>query len=274
MIKLNLGRNCLKIILRTYGIKEIFVPYYSCNTIWKAIREENCKIKFYHINRNFMPDCQFAENDYILYINYYGLFCENVKKLTAKYKNIIIDNSQSFYSEPQGIASFNSLRKFLPVQNGAYLWGTDNFSEEIFIDELKLQTTDANQDYEKFKSNEIILNTEKIKKISPEVEKIISNFDFSKDKNTRIKYFRLYKEFFDKYNLIELPELKDNIPFCYPLCTDNTEVIQKLNQNNITIIKLWNEFPKDFPEHKFINNVGALPLYNELTAEKIISCFQ
>ena len=144
MIKLNLGRNCLKIIIRTYGIKEIFIPYYSCKTIWQSVREENCKIRFYHIDENFMPADEFNQNDFILYINYFGLFENNVKKLCQKYKNIILDNTQSFYSQHQGIASFNSLRKFFPVQNGAYLFGIDKITENFQDDELKLELEENN----------------------------------------------------------------------------------------------------------------------------------
>ena len=86
-LKLNLGRNCLRMIIRLYGIKEIFVPYYSCKTIWSAIKKENCKIKFYHIDENFMPVEDFKQDDYILYINYFGLFEENCKMLISQYNN-------------------------------------------------------------------------------------------------------------------------------------------------------------------------------------------
>ena len=77
IIKLNLARNCLKYLVRIYGIKEIFVPYYSCDTVWKALRQEGCRLHFYHINKNFMPLCEFNKNDFILYINYFGLCDEN-----------------------------------------------------------------------------------------------------------------------------------------------------------------------------------------------------
>ena len=63
IIKLNTARNCLRYILRAYDIKEIFVPYYFCPTVKSAIRKENVKINFYHIDKNFMPVQNFGEND-------------------------------------------------------------------------------------------------------------------------------------------------------------------------------------------------------------------
>ena len=270
MIKLNLGRNCLKIIIRKYGIKEIFIPYYSCNTMWKAIKEENCKIKFYHIDKNFMPAKEFEGNDYVLYINYFGLFEKNVKKLCKKYKNIIVDNTQSFYSKPNGIASFNSLRKFFPVQNGAYLYGIENIRQDFPNDELNLKIANFNSDYEIFKENELKLNKENIKKISKNVEKIMNNFDFEKDKKLRISLYKKYSEIFDKYNLIKLPNLENNIPYCYPFCTNDTKIYELLNKNNISILKLWDKIPITFTKDKNLHNVGAFPLDNPELAGMIL----
>ena len=51
-IELNLARNCLKYIIRLYGIKQIFIPYFTCPVVWNAIREENCRVKFYHIGED------------------------------------------------------------------------------------------------------------------------------------------------------------------------------------------------------------------------------
>ena len=53
--KLNCGRNSIRFIIRTYNIKEIFIPYYTCPSVWQAIKREKCKIKFYHIDKNFLP---------------------------------------------------------------------------------------------------------------------------------------------------------------------------------------------------------------------------
>lgn len=285
MIKLNLGRSCLKVIIRTYGIKEIFIPYYSCKTIWQAIREEDCKIRFYHIDKDFMPDCEFSKDSYILYINYFGLFAKNCKILSKKYKNLITDNTQAFYAPIFGLATFNSLRKFFPVQNGAYLqikkeprmnFETDNLKlntgilcmqgDEIFrrhsealAEESSKQTTHNDKyyiNYEQFRQNELILNNEPIKLISGEVEKQMDDIDFESDKKRRIELFNLYAKEFNHYNLIKLPPLEDNIPYCYPLCTNNKDIAEKLSGK--TILRLWDDIPKSFPEYEFLYNVASL----------------
>ncbi len=283
--KFNLGRNCLKVIIRTYGIKEIFIPYYSCKTIWQAIRQENCKINFYHIDKDFMPMCEFPKDAYILYINYFGLFENNCRILSEKYKNLITDNTQAFYANHYGIASFNSLRKFFPVQNGAYLRIEKEPVLNFEHDSLKLKINEILRgkifrhsersaeskdfaplndvcggiiDYEQFKQNELTLNDEPIKLISPEVEAQMGKIDFEQDKDNRVEIFKQYSKVFDKYNLIKLPPLNDNIPYCYPLCTNDDKILQKLD--GMTILRLWDEIPQSFPEYEFVSNVASLPL--------------
>lgn len=258
MIKLNLGRNCLKVIIRTYGIKEIFIPYYSCKTIWHAVKEENCNINFYHIDENFMPMSEFPKDSFILYINYFGLFTHNCEVLAQKYKNLIADNTQAFYAPDYGIASFNSLRKFFPVQNGAYLKIDKELDLDYEQDDLNLQTAGMRENYELFRQNELTLNNERIKLISTNVEVRMGEVDFEQDKKQRVEMFKEYSTRFDRYNLIKLPPLNASIPYCYPLCTDDEKILKKFE--GIAILRLWDELPQSFSEYKFLHNVGALPL--------------
>ena len=111
-------------------------------------------------------------------------------------------------------------------------------------------------DYEQFRQNELILNNEPIKLISAEVEKQMNDIDFEGDKKRRIEMFNKYANEFGRYNLIKLPSLEDNIPYCYPLCTNNKEILQKLSGK--TILRLWDDIPKSFPEYEFLYNVASL----------------
>ena len=68
-ILVNSGRNALRYIIRLYKIKEIFVPAYTCQFVWLTLKEEGCKINFYHIDKNFMPQEEFNKNSHIIYNN-------------------------------------------------------------------------------------------------------------------------------------------------------------------------------------------------------------
>lgn len=259
IIKLNLARNCLRYLIKIYGIKEIFVPYYSCNSIWQAIKKENCRIKFYHINENFLPSVQFNKKNFILYINYFGLCDENCKNLSKIYPNLIVDNTHAFYSDNFGLATFNSLRKFFNVQNGAYLYTTEVLDEKFEEDKFLFSPVTMQKNYEKFVQNELILDNENIKYIYPEIEEEMLKIDFEKDKQNRIKRYKEYQQKYNEYNLIRL-NLNNQIPYCYPLSTNNDKIKQKISECNIPLLSLWGNISTKFSEYQFLNNTVALPL--------------
>ena len=192
------------------------------------------------------------------------------------FHNIIIDNTQAFYSSIAGIAGFNSYRKFFPVTNGASLFISDenkldkiNF-KDFEQDKLFLPDERIDTNYEKFKSNELKLNNEPIKLLSNITEEKMKNIDKNEDKQLRQKAFLKYSEKLNKYNLITIPELKNQIPYCYPFCSKDEKILTKIKKTKINILRMWDEIPKSFIEQSFLYNVGALPLYDENLVNNIL----
>lgn len=271
IIKLNLARNCLKYICKAYGINKILLPYYTCPVVWNSLREENCEVKFYHIDKDFLPTEKFKKNDFILYTNYFGINSKNCKKLAKKYPNIIIDNSQGFFSEPLGLASFNSLRKFFNVQNGAYLFTSKQLEQVFEVDKIELQPVSMQEDYEKFLKNELFLDSQKqIKTISPKVEKMMNDLDFETESIKRVRIFKQYEKVLKNFNNIQLDLNIGDIPYCYPFSPNSEIIKRKLWSKNLVLLQLWKNFPKSFVESEFLNDTIALPLDNAEYAEKII----
>lgn len=271
IIKLNLARNCLKYICKAYGINKILLPYYTCPVVWNSLREESCEVKFYHIDKDFLPTEKFKKNDFILYTNYFGINSKNCKKLAKKYPNIIIDNSQGFFSEPLGLASFNSLRKFFNVQNGAYLFTSKQLEQVFEVDKIELQPVSMQEDYEKFLKNELFLDAQKqIKTISPKVEKMMNDIDFEAESIKRVRIFKQYEKVLKNFNNIQLDLNSGDIPYCYPFSPNSEIIKRKLWSKNLVLLQLWKNFPKSFIESEFLNDTIALPLDNAEYAEKII----
>lgn len=271
IIKLNLARNCLKYICKAYGINKILLPYYTCPVVWNSLREENCEVKFYHIDKDFLPTEKFKKNDFILYTNYFGINSKNCKKLAKKYPNIIIDNSQGFFSEPLGLASFNSLRKFFNVQNGAYLFTSKQLEQVFEVDKIELQPVSMQEDYEKFLKNELFLDAQKqIKAISPKVEKMMNDLDFEAESIKRVRIFKQYEKVLKNFNNIQLDLNIGDVPYCYPFSPNSEIIKRKLWSKNLVLLQLWKNFPKSFIESEFLNDTIALPLDNAEYAEKII----
>lgn len=271
IIKLNLARNCLKYICKAYGINKILLPYYTCPVVWNSLREESCEVKFYHIDKDFLPTEKFKKNDFILYTNYFGINSKNCKKLAKKYPNIIIDNSQGFFSEPLGLASFNSLRKFFNVQNGAYLFTSKQLEQVFEVDKIELQPVSMQEDYEKFLKNELFLDAQKqIKTISPKVEKMMNDIDFEAESIKRVRIFKQYEKVLKNFNNIQLDLNIGDVPYCYPFSPNSEIIKRKLWSKNLVLLQLWKNFPKSFIESEFLNDTIALPLDNAEYADKII----
>ena len=186
VIKLNLARNCLKYLIQVYAIRRIYLPYYTCPVVWNSAREENCEVKFYHIDKDFLPTEKFED-------------------LAKKYPNLIVDNSHSFFCKPLGLASFNSLRKFFKVQNGAYLFTSKQLEQVFDVDKIELQPVSMQEDYEKFLKNELFLDSQQqIKAISPNVEKMMNNIDFDAESIKRVRIFKQYEKVLKNFNNIQL----------------------------------------------------------------------
>ena len=68
-LAINSARNGIKYAIRAFDIRELYVPYYTCPVVWQAISDEKCKILFYKINKNLLPEEKLPNNAYILYTN-------------------------------------------------------------------------------------------------------------------------------------------------------------------------------------------------------------
>lgn len=264
IIKLNSARNCLRYLVRAVGIKEIYVPYYLCFAVRDALYKENCKIKFYHIDLNFRPVISFPEFAYIIYPNYWGICGDIVNELSLRYRNLIIDNSHSFYSEPKGIASINSLRKFFPqLRDGAFLYTLINLNQEFPVDDYSYKFEKL-YDYELICRNEKRIDEAGIKKISKTTEEYYEKLDLAEEKKLRIKKFNKIREKYDSENLININIKENDAPFCYPFLAESkekaAEIVEEYKSKSIFIYKYWNNLPASYFENIFYNRLVCIPI--------------
>ena len=251
--ELNTARNCLRIIIRTYGIKEIFIPYYICPTIWQACRAEKCAVKFYHIDNNFYPAIKFPKDSYILYPNYFGINSKNVIKLSSIYPNLIVDNAHAAYMPHYGLASFYSYRKFFNVADGAKLY----INKEIILPKDEYIYKATPKTYDNYIKNEVRLNNEEPKFINDISKNIINNTDFEKEKAKRLEIFYKYAENYNSINELKIELSTQDIPFVYPLlCKQEIET-------DIILFRYWDSLPEDFLEYKFYRYLKPIPLLEE-----------
>ena len=220
ILAFRLAREALKYIIFEYKIKEINLPYYLCDVVRHTVFNTGCKIKFYHIDDDFMPAKNFDCNEYILYPNYFGIFGENVSKLALKYPKLIVDNAHAYYDKPLSFACFNAGHKF--GYKNSILWiQSDNKTEE------KIQ-----------------INQEKKRIIQEKFFYLCSKYNsqnllkFSASKNY-VPYVYPY--------LAESEEEADIL-------------VKKLVSKGQTIYRYWNSLPKSYNEYKFYSRLVPIPL--------------
>ena len=231
---LNSARNGIRYLIRSYKIKKLHVPYYTCPVVWQAIEAENCRIIPYNINLDLMPVSSFEENDYILYTNYFGICTKNIKILAQKYKNIIIDNAMAFFAPYFGIGSVYSPRKFFGVADGGIVISDSNLeialekdtSYQRFSHLLKRVDCGSNFAYEDFNKNDNSLINEPIKKMSNLTYKMLENIDYKESAKKRLKNFKYLKKCLHKINLLKINIEQADVPMYYPLLLNNSEKVR------------------------------------------------
>ncbi|MBA5601147.1 hypothetical protein [Pectobacterium aroidearum] len=275
-IRLNTGRNCLEYIIKVRGVKELFVPYYSCSAILEPVKKLGIKCFFYHIDDSFNPLEIFSlgKNSAFLYINYFGVNDDVVNKLFYLYGDkLLVDNTQSFFSNPlPSVDTFYSVRKFFGVPDGGYLYINQFLDESIDIDlsyerisHLVLrEELGANYGYPFFLSSEKSLSMQSIKKMSALTEKLCTSINYIEAKKNRNINFNYLNEALGHKNRFSFNINTEQAPMVYPYYTEEGNLRERLASANIYTACYWKEV-LDYrcitkSEKELVENIIALPI--------------
>ncbi len=249
---LSTGRSCLNLIIKEVSPSKIFLPYYICDSLIEPIANKKINYQFYSLNQKLEPEenILLKDNEYIIYINYFGLMKGTVGNLIEKYpNNLILDNTQAFYEKGfSDIWSFNSARKFFGVPDGAFLYSpypliTDLFNRngDFHYDHLVHRLIKKQEiAYKEFVAYEKSLNDE-IKYVSILSELLLSNIDYQKAKEKRIINYKMCHSAFKEINQLNLSLQTDSVPMVYPLLVETNFDREVLFKKNIFIPTFWED---------------------------------
>lgn len=287
-IELNSGRSCLEYILKANKYRKIYLPHYICNTILEPVVKANMIYSFYSIDKNFYPSITYnlKKNEAFLYVNYFGLFNENVSRLKEIYKNLIVDNTQAFFSKPiEGVSTFYSARKFFGVSDGGYLYTEKKLKENLEEDisykraQFLLRRIDVNasEGLKSFEENENALSKSGIKKMSKLTSRILQSINYEEVKELRNKNFEYLHSNLKNYNEWEINDYV-NAPLAYPLYIRKSGLRDKLIENKIYVPMFWKNVFKWSEKESFERSLTKylLPLpidqrYGEEDMNRIIT---
>ena len=251
-LRLNTGRNAFEYVLRAKRYKKVYLPYYTCDAMLEPITKLNLAYEFYSIDSNFLPIFNYSnvqKNEVFVYINYFGICDAQTREIAAQCKNLIIDNSQAFYSKTiKGVDTFYSPRKFFGVPDGAYLY-TDTLLDDGFETDISYQRFEhllgridigTEEFYGTFKSNDDSLMNQPIKKMSKLTQRLLSSIDYNSVAESRKQNFEYLNSKLSKNNLLNLNLSSNSVPLVYPYFFDSgAELKKKLIENKIFVATYW-----------------------------------
>jgi len=250
-IKLNLGRAAFGYILKSKNIKRVYIPWYTCDVITEPVIKLGIEYRFYGIDSNLemqLDPGSISYNDFLLYINYFGIKDHYVEYLSNNIRNLIIDNSQSFYTrQVLGVSTFYSPRKFFGIPDGAYLYcdsvlpeklGKDNSSQR-FDHLIGRIENGAEHSYQIFRSNEKDLNGKGILEMSNITDLLLQNVNYAKIAEKRLKNFQHLHKYLNNKNLLHIDLKSVKVPMVYPFWTSEIHLRKHLIHNKVFVAQYW-----------------------------------
>jgi len=286
-IRLNTGRNAFEYILKAKDYKKVYLPYYTCDVMLEPIHKMKIDYAFYHIDQSFRPVFDFSnlkQNEVFVYNNYFGICDVQTREVASQCKNLIIDNSQAFYSFAlPGIDTFYSPRKFFGIPDGSYLYTDKLINNQLERDisyqrfEHLLGRADRNAEefYNIYKENDASLSNQPIKLMSNITQKMLSSIDYNTIAYNRKYHFNLFHSQLQSKNNLCIDIDLSTVPMTYPLLLSNGKQIkEKLIKNKVYVATYWpnimNHLSQNCIESEFVDNLICIPINQRLTVDNII----
>ncbi len=287
LVKLNCGRNCLAYLIELKDIKEIYMPYFLCDSVRETCKKYGVICRYYHIDEYFRPIINFDLDDktFFYVVNYYGQLADDyILQLKKDYANIIIDNVQAFFSKPiYGCDTLYSCRKYFGVTDGGYLFTNNHalkeYPKDISYERIRFLLgrfeKTASEFYQEYQDNNNLFDDEPIKLMSKLTSNLLKGIDYASVKDRRENNFRYLHSRMNQHNklALEMPEG----PFAYPLLVDKGNQLRSLLQKEkVYIPMLWPDVMETCDcstlEYKYADNILPLPVdqrYGEKDMEYI-----
>lgn len=265
--RLNSGRAAIWHAFRVLGCKAIWLPYYQCDTVREFLRRKHIDIKYYHIDNTFSPiDLLPSSDEAVLVVNYYGVFSsERMALLVERYKNVIIDNSQAFFSKPlDKCLNVYSCRKFIGVPDGAYVIGrgAERFMESyvqgyssdtsLFLFQ-RIEYGCEGKSYQSRMINEHRIGSEDCLQMSGLTHAILDGTDYNYIKKKRRDNYAIACSLFDEINCLDANRYYDNetVPMVYPLVVEDGNLLERLQKAKHFQGHWWSYLVDEMPGESF-----------------------
>ncbi len=284
VVALNCARNAIVYAVLDGCYKCIHIPFYLCSTVRQTLERYEIKYKGYHFNEYFEPiNVQLHAGECLLYPNLFGLFSrKKMEKIIDQYKELIIDNTQAFFSEPDmRVYNVYSCRKFFGVSDGAYVikkgigyreYPTDFSGRRVGHLFISMEEG-TNAAYKENMESEEELSHCGILKMSGLTHKLLGIIDYDKVIAVRKENYDTLNLCLEKYGFNGRKRSEECVPCKYPFWYENLAARQILLENKIYVPKWWDDLEEtNIFERKLSRYLMPLPMdqrYSSMDIEQM-----
>lgn len=249
--RVNTGRAAIYAALKASGAKKVYMPHYLCTSMLQAPNALGIPYELYYMDEHFMPIGidQTTNEEAIIIVNYFGIGNRELyKSLLKSHPNLIIDNTQAFFSEPiKGAYNLYSPRKFFGVPDGGYLI-KDGFVQYNLAEDrsyfrslhlLKRIEEGANAAYADNLKNEAYFDDFELRAMSPLTKRILEGIDYNSVKSVRNNNFKILDERLSKFNLLKIDSYDGAM--VYPLFVKAPGLREYLVKNKVYVQHWWKD---------------------------------
>jgi hypothetical protein len=293
IVRLNSARAGIYHACRLFNCTSVYIPYYLCPTVKEFLTRKKIDVKYYFISEEFEPvNIRQDPDSAIVIVNFFGIIANNLlKKSSGQLKNIIIDNSPAFYSNPlNGCFNIYSPRKFFGVPDGCYVIGegaekfTDeydqDYSSETSLFLMKRIEFGSSAIYDERMKNEERISKADILKMSILTESLLNSIDYSNIKKKRQQNFHFVHNLYKGINLVDPFRFMDTecVPMIYPLVVKDPDLVEKLKEKKIYTGRWWKHVVAEVPENSFEARLSKfmvpIPIDQRYGKKELTYCYE
>lgn len=278
----NSGHHGLQFILQQLSpVKRVYIPYFTCESVLTTLNVLNFPIQFYHINEQLeiADSICLAEDEYLIYTNYYGIKDAYATSLVNMYGGqLIIDNAQALFAKPvEGCYQFYSPRKFVACPDGGMV--VPNMGDSSALEQsnsydkclslLQRADGDISAGHASFKAVCRQLAEDRLMLMSQLTESLLRSKDYARVQQIRrTNFYYLHSHLQDKNLLSSLLDAKKQqtfeCPLIYPFYAKDPSLRQKLIEEKIFVAQYWPNVlewcnPRD-TEYELTTHIIAIPI--------------
>lgn len=254
-LKFQSARAAFHALLARAKPARVWMPRFICDAMLHSLLDTETEVVFYSLteNLNVPDDVCLLDNDWLLYVNYWGICDEQEKNVLQRFDKtkIVLDRSQAFFSESADVlACIASPRKFFGLPDGGLLFTRINLQERLNIDMgsvercqhmLKRLGQPASSAYLDFTRAEASLNETSPKRMSHLTERLLFSIDMENAQSKRDLNFRYLHEHLQDINSGIFNFESVHGALCYPFMTSHPGMREYLIANSIYVATYWSE---------------------------------